>query len=82
MHKYIISLTKYTEEGAPTNEKTFVTADTPQQLADKVKQYNAMRYTNEDGTTGNKMYRVDPMQGAYISIADFDAFCAVNAVLR
>lgn len=87
MHKYIITITKYSEAGALTNEKQFVSADTPQQLADKVKQYNAMRYTSvneETGETviGGKMYKVEPMQGVYESIADFDAFCTMNAVLR
>ena len=86
MHKYILKLTRYIEEGALTNDTQFVTADTPQQLADKVKQYNAMRYTSTDdeGKTviGGKMYRVEPMQGVYEAIEDFDLFCAVNSVLR
>lgn len=85
MHKYIIKLTRYTEAGAPTSEITYATADTPQGLADKVKQYNKMRYTStdEEGETviGNKMYKVEPMQGEYVGIADWDEFCRVNKVL-
>lgn len=85
MHKYIIKLTKYTEVGAPTSDISYVTADTPQGLADKVKQYNNMRYTSVDneGKTviGNKMYKVEPMQGEYVGIADWDEFCRVNKVL-
>lgn len=81
MHKYIIKLTRYTEAGAPTADITYVTADTPQGLADKVKQYKRMRYTNEDGTQGFAMYKVEPMQGEYVGIADWDEFCRVNKVL-
>ena len=81
MHKYIIKLMKYTETGAPTSDITYVTADTPQGLADKVKQYRKMRYVNEDGTQGFSVYKVDPMQGEYVGIADWDEFCRVNKVL-
>lgn len=81
MHKYIIKLTKYTEAGAPTNDISYVTADTPQGLADKYKQYKKMRYTNEDGTQGFAMYKVEPMQGEYVGIADWAEFCRVNKVL-
>lgn len=85
MHKYIIKLTKYTEFGAPTGEISYATADTPQGLADKVKQYNNMRYTSndEEGKTviGGKMYKVEPMQGEYVAISDWAEFCRVNKVL-
>lgn len=86
MHKYIIKLTKYTEAGVPTNDINYVTSDTPQGLADKVKQYNKMRYTTtdpENGETiiGNKMYKVEPMQGEYVVISDWYEFCRVNKVL-
>ena len=81
MHKYIIRLTKYTEAGAPTNDISYVAADTPQGLADQVKKYNKMRYTNEDGSVGGKMFRVEPMQGEYTAITDWDTFCTVNKVL-
>ena len=81
MHKYIIKLTKYTEAGAPTSDITYVTADTPQGLADAVKKYKKMRYTNEDGTQGFAMYKVESMQGEYVGIADWDEFCRVNKVL-
>lgn len=81
MHKYIIKLTKYSEEGAPTSDITYVSADTPQGLADKVKQYRKMRYTNEDGSQGFAIYKVEPMQGEYVIIADWEQFCAVNKVL-
>lgn len=81
MHKYILKLTRYTEEGALTSDVTYISADTPQGIADKYKQYNKMRYANEDGSVGNKMYRVEPMQGEYVAIANWDEFCAVNKVL-
>lgn len=81
MHKYILKLTRYTEEGAPTTDITYVSADTPQGIADKYKQYNKMRYTDEEGNVGGKMYHVEPMQGEYVAIANWDEFCAVNKVL-
>ena len=81
MHKYILKLTKYTEAGALTAETTYVSADTPQGIADKYKQYNKMRYTDDEGNVGGKMYRVEPMQGEYVAIANWDEFCAVNKVL-
>lgn len=81
MHKYIIKLTKYTEAGAPTGDITYVNADTPQGLADKVKQYRKMRYSKEDGNPGFAMYKVEPMQGEYAGIADWEEFCRVNKVL-
>lgn len=81
MHKYIIKLTQYTEAGAPTNEISYVSADTPQGIADQYKRYKRMRYTNEDGTQGNVMYKVEPMQGEYVAIDNWAEFCAVNKVL-
>lgn len=81
MHKYLIKLTKYTAEGAPTSDISYVTADTPQGLADTVKKYRKMRYTTEDGSQGYAMYRVEPMQGEYVGIADWQEFCTVNKVL-
>lgn len=81
MHKYIIRLTKYTEAGAPTNDISYVAADTPQGLAEQVKKYGKMRYTNEDGTPGFKMFKVEPMQGEYAVISDWETFCDVNKVL-
>lgn len=81
MHKYILKLTRYTEGGAPTTDITYISADTPQGIADKYKQYNKMRYTDEEGNVGNKMYRVEPMQGEYVAIANWDEFCTVNKVL-
>lgn len=82
MHKYILKLTAYTEAGAPTSNITFKTYDTPQALSDAVTMYRKMRYTNEDGTVGFSMYKVEPKQGCYVDIEDFDEFCNVNAVLR
>lgn len=86
MHKYVLKLTKYSESGALTTEVSFVFCDTPQQIADRKKQYEAMKYTStdEEGHTvvGFKMYKVEPMQCVYEAIADFDEFCTVNAVLR
>lgn len=82
MHKYVLKLTRYTEEGAPTLDITYISADTPQGIADKYKQYNNIRYTDEEGRVGNKMYRVEPMQGEYVVIADWDTFCEVNKVLN
>lgn len=81
MHKYIVKLTRYTEAGAPTSDISYVTADTPQGLADTVKKYKKMRYTAEDGSQGYAMYRVEPMQGEYVGIADWEEFCRVNKVL-
>lgn len=81
MHKYIIKLTKYTEAGAPTSDITYVTADTPQGLADKVKQHKKMRYVDEEGNIGFAMYKVEPMQGEYVNITNWDEFCQVNKVL-
>lgn len=84
MHKYLIELMKYTEEGVPTNEYTYDSADTPQGLADKVSKWNKMRYTTVDDEgkviTGNKMYKVTVKQGVYATIEDFDAFCTMNGV--
>ena len=82
MHKYIIKLTQYSEAGALTSNVTFKTYDTAQALSDAVTMYRKMRYTNEDGSVGMAMYKVEPKQGAYVDIEDFDEFCAVNAVLR
>lgn len=83
MHKYVIRLARYTEAGALTNDISYIFADTPQQLADKIKSYKAMRYTDENGAdTGMKMYQVIPMQAVYQGIEDWDAFCAINAVLQ
>lgn len=85
MHKYLIELMKYTEDGALTNEYTYDSADTPQGLADKVSKWKKMRYTSTDPETGavtveGRMYRVTPMQGVYQPILDFDTFVSVNAV--
>ncbi len=82
MHKYILKLTAYSEAGAPTNNVTFKTYDTAQALSDAVTMYKRMRYTNEDGGVGFAMYKVEPKQGAYVDIEDFDEFCTVNKVLR
>lgn len=82
MHKYILKLTAYSEAGALTNNVTFKTYDTPQALSDAVTMYSKMRYTNEDGSVGMAMYKVEPKQGCYVDIEDFDEFCAVNKVLR
>ena len=85
MHKYLIELQKYNEAGSLTSEYSYDTADTPQQLSDKVDKYNKMRYVtyDEDGheITGGKMYKVTPKQGVYETITDFDAFRQMNAVL-
>lgn len=84
MHKYLIELNRYTEEGVPTSEYTYETADTPQQAMDKYGKYNKMRYTttDEEGHTiiGNKMYKVTLKQGVYEAVKDIDTFVAVNAV--
>lgn len=84
MHKYLIELMRYTEDGAPTNDYTYDYADTPQGLADKVSKYNRMRYTayEDDGNVhaGGKMYKVTPMQGAYQPIADWNAFVEMNCL--
>ena len=85
MHKYLIDLMRYTEDGVLTNEHTYDSADTPQGLADKVSKWNKMRYTTKNPetgevTVGNKMYKVTPMQGRYQPIDDFEAFVAINAV--
>lgn len=84
MHKYLIELMRYTEEGTPTNEYTSVFADSPQDLADKYTKYNKMRYTSvdEEGKTivGNKMYKVTAKQGVYATIENFDTFVEVNGV--
>lgn len=82
MHKYILKLTQYSEGGALTNNVTFKTYDTAQNLSDAVTMYKRMRYTNEDGSVGFAMYKVEPKQGAYVDIGDFDEFCEVNKVLR
>lgn len=85
MHKYLIELMKYTEEGVPTNEYSYDNADTPQGLADKVSKYNKMRYNtvDEEGNTkvGMKMYKVTAKQGVYQDIEDFDTFVNANAVI-
>ena len=82
MHKYILKLTAYSEVGALTSNVTFKTYDTPQALSDAVTMYKRMRYTNEDGTDGMAMYKVEPKQGCYVDIEDFDEFCNANKVLR
>lgn len=81
MHKYLIELMRYTEAGVPTNDYTYDSADTPQQLADKLTRYNKMRYTNEDGSAGYKMYKVTAKQGIYTDIEDVDAFMAINGAI-
>lgn len=84
MHKYLIELMKYTEEGVPTNEYTYDNADTPQGAMDKFSKWNRMRYTstNDEGklVIGSKMYKVTLKQGIYRTVEDVDAFVAVNAV--
>lgn len=85
MHKYLIELMKYTEEGTTTNEYTYDHADTPQGLADKVGKWSKMRYTSTNSetgevTAGNKMYKVTAKQGVYQTIEDFDAFVTMNGV--
>lgn len=81
MHKYLIELMRYTEAGAPTNDYTYDNADTPQQLADKLTRYNKMRYTNEDGSVGGKMYKVTAKQGIYADIEDVAAFMEINGAI-
>lgn len=85
MHKYLIELMRYTENGVPTNDYTTDYADTPQGLADKVAKYNKMRYSTTDPDTGEtktgmKMYRVVAKQAVYQTIDDFNNFVKVNAV--
>lgn len=87
MHNYVIKLTRYSEVGALTSEVTFNFCDTPQQLSDKKTQYEKMRYTSVDEETGEtkvgmKMYEVKAMQAEYVEISDWEAFCAMNKVLR
>lgn len=82
MHKYILKVTQYSEAGALTSNITFKPYDTAQALSDALTQYDRMRYTNEDGTVGMKMFEVVPMQGGYSSISDWNAFCEINQVLR
>ena len=82
MHKYILKLTAYSEAGALTSNVAFKTYDTAQALSDAVTMYRKMRYTNEDGSVGMAMYKVEPKQGEYTDIADWDVFCEVNKVLR
>ena len=85
MHKYVLKLTKYSEEGALTSEVRFEYLDTPQQLADKKSAYDKQRYTSVDdeGKTviGFKIWKTEPMQAEYVAITDFDEFCKVNKVL-
>lgn len=82
MHKYLIELIKYTEQGAPTNEYSYDTADTPQDLCNKVQKWKKMKYTHidDDGTevVGFSMYKVTPKQGVYEDIQDFATFVTVN----
>lgn len=84
MHKYLIELQKYTEEGVPINEYVSVFADSPQDLADKYTKYNKMHYTSvdEEGKiiVGNKMYKVTAKQCVYATIENFDTFVEVNGV--
>lgn len=75
MKKYLIELMKYSEAGVPTSEYTYDYADTPQELADKVKMFNGMKHANDA-----KMYRVVPKQAVYAQIEDFDQFVAVNGL--
>lgn len=82
MHKYILKLTQYSEQGSLTSNVTFRPYDSAQALSDAYTQYERMRYTNEDGTVGLKMYKVEPMQGGYSAIANWETFCEVNQVLR
>lgn len=86
MHKYVLKLTKYSEQGALTSEVQFIFCDTPQQLSDRKTQYEKMRYssTDEEGnvTVGMKMYEVKMLQAEYVEITNFDEFCTVNAVLK
>lgn len=86
MHKYILKLTRYSEAGALTSDVQFLTADSAQALSDLRTKYDRMRYQTVDDEgnihVGMKMYEVMPMQGEYVSIADWEMFCTVNAVLR
>lgn len=61
MHKYYLKITKYAPEGYITNEARLLPADSEQKLAELEAQYNSMRYTKEDGSAGNKMYKVEVM---------------------
>lgn len=85
MHKYVLKLTKYSEKGALTSETRFEYLDTPQQLADKKANYDKQRYTTVDDEgkviVGGKMWKTEPMQAEYATIANFEEFCTVNRVL-
>lgn len=84
MHKYIIKLVKYYEDGTydANSEVTMIAADSAQQLSDLKRKYERMTYTAEDGTAGHAMYIVRAMQGEYNVIQDWETFCSVNKVLR
>lgn len=86
-HKYALKLTKYSEAGSLTNDVTLVYCDSAQELAEKKRKYEAMRYqtVNEETgtvTVGMKMYDVKPMISVYQQIDDFDDFCTINGVIR
>ena len=59
MHKYYLKITKYDPKGYLTTEAKLLPADSEQRLAELETQYNAMRYTNEDGTPGFSMYKTE-----------------------
>lgn len=86
MHKYVLKLTKYSEQGALTSEVKFIFCDTPQQLSDRKTEYEKQRYTSTDEEghviIGMKMWECKTLQAEYVEIADWNEFCSVNKVSK
>ena len=70
MKQFRIKMTKYTEQGALTNEVTTTYFDNEENAKNSYYEYNAMRYES----TNNKMYKMEFSTLAYKKITEVDDF--------
>jgi len=79
MHQYKVKITKYSEEGALTNEIISKYADNPENAKNICYEYDKLKYetVNEEGQVviGNKMYKVELYILCY-KFTDKDTFFA------
>lgn len=81
MHQYKIKVTKYSEEGAITNNYFIKYADTPEQAENICYEYEKQKYETVDEETGEviiggKMYKVELYLNAFKLCEDKVAFFA------
>lgn len=80
MHLFNIKITKYSREGALTNEVINKTADTPHQAKIICDEWDKIKYETIDDqgkvVVGNKMYKVELQLLCYKTCTDKNAFFA------